>query len=331
MQAHGLLACSQVHTQLTTFLPHPRTTCLGWQCPQRAGPPMWIVSQENAPAPDMSTGQSAGLSLPHLFQPKFPLLGVLSRYLKGFMERSFRKTALLTLKGWPWSISMDFADFSRKGRYFLLETQEERQSFHCNRRVTPFSMHGTRYLHWACTSYLTTQNHFLVPNAVRYVKPLFSVVQSKKRQWTSCMDKQGSSFTNSGRVTQTSWPSLSRYSILSRSTLYLKAEASRGVLKECPFVTDDSFASRSTTPHTQSHFENVSQGKYDALVSVTISTMTMLSWYKEQKRKGSKGVSSCRNRLPLERQPEHSSGSSWHSSQPLSGHLLPDFSLLGIL
>lgn len=73
MQAHCLLACSQVHIQLPTFLTHPRSTCLGWQCPQRAGPPTWIISQESAPAPDMSTGQSAELSLPHLFQPKLPL------------------------------------------------------------------------------------------------------------------------------------------------------------------------------------------------------------------------------------------------------------------
>lgn len=154
------------------------------------------------------------------------------------MERSFRKTTLLTLKGWPWSISMDFCWFSRKGRYFLLETQEEKQSFSCNMRVTPFSKHGTRYLHWTCTSYLTTQNQFnnkkfLVPNAVRDAKPLFSVVQSKKQQWASCMDKQGSPFINS---VQSDSDFMAQFVQVSKSTLYLKAEASRGVLKECPFV-----------------------------------------------------------------------------------------------
>lgn len=115
MQAHCLLACSQVHIQLPTFLTHPRSTCLGWQCPQRARPPTWIISQESA-LPQTCPQTSLLNWVSHIFSSQsFLFLGVLSRYRKGFMERSFRKTALLTLKGWPWSISMDFADFPGKG------------------------------------------------------------------------------------------------------------------------------------------------------------------------------------------------------------------------
>lgn len=88
------------------------------------------------------------------------------------------------------------------------------------------------------------------------------------------MDKQGSPFINS---MQSDSDFMAQFVQVSNSTLYLKVEASRGVLKECPFVTYDSFASSLTAPHTQSHFENVSQGKCNALVSVTISTMTLSS------------------------------------------------------
>lgn len=72
-----------------------------------------------------------------------------------------------------------------------------------------------------------------MPNAVRDAKPLLSVVQSKKQQWASCMDKQGSPFINS---VQSDSDFMAQFVQVSKSTLYLKAEASRGVLKECPFV-----------------------------------------------------------------------------------------------
>lgn len=105
------------------------------------------------------------------------------------------------------------------------------------------------------------------------------------------MDKQGSPFINSVQSDSDFTAQFVQVLYIVKKYSIFKAEASWGVLKECPFVTDDSFASSPTTPHTQSHFENVSQGKYDALVSVTISTITMSSRYKELKGKGSKGVS----------------------------------------
>lgn len=47
------------------------------------------------------------------------------------------------------------------------------------------------------------------------------------------MDKQGSPFINS---VQSDSDFMAQFVQVSKSTLYLKAEASRGVLKECPFV-----------------------------------------------------------------------------------------------